>query len=353
MSAPWIALALGAGVFAVVFAARAWQAHRAAAAAATADLQRAAQRARDELALVLRFSSQLSDALDTETLKRAIKGELPALIGTEDFWLMAQLKEWTVLVGDPGLAGMPLALLHRTDAWECFPLVVGGRTLGLLGVKQSGRPFSEAERHLIGTAASLMASAVRNVRRLTLAREISMIDWLTRCLTRWHGVDALLREMRRTRRSRHTLCVAMLDLDHFKALNDTHGHLAGDRVLASAGRAIRESLRLSDIACRYGGDEFLIVLPETSLPGAVQAISNLRARIDRILAGVTPPGLHITTSAGVTEVDPSEDHPNEVIRRADLALYEAKRAGRDRVAVSSAPKGEAGVPTFPQTNLPT
>jgi diguanylate cyclase (GGDEF)-like protein len=340
MSAPWIALAMGAAILAILLYVREWRA-RVAATTHAEQLEKTTQRSVEELAVALRLTTQLSEVLDVETLKQTLKAELPQIIGTDDFWVAAQLKEWTVVVGDAGdSAGpLPLGMMDRSEAWECFPLGSPGKSSGLLGVKQPSVPFSEVQRELMGTVATLIGVTVRNMRRFTLARDLSMIDWLTRCLTRWYGVDALSREMRRQRRSRHSLCVAMLDLDHFKAINDQYGHHAGDRVLSSVGRAMKESLRVSDIACRYGGDEFLVILPETSLAGAVRAIENLRTRIDKAVDVPEPDQLRMTTSVGITEVGLDEEDPDGVIRRADLAMYEAKRSGRNRVAVTRAPGG--------------
>jgi diguanylate cyclase (GGDEF)-like protein len=348
MSAPWIAVAVGAAVLAILLYAREWRSRAATAAAYAAELERTTQRAAGDLATVVRLATELSEALDVEVLRRTLREELPEITGTDDFWVIAQLKEWTVLVGDPGdVAGpLPVSLIDQPKAWECFPLGKGGKSSGLLGVRQPAAPFTPVQRELLETVATLIGVSVKNMRRFSLARDLSMIDWLTRCLTRWYGVDALSREMRRQRRSRHTLCVAMLDLDHFKAINDSHGHHAGDRVLVAVGRAMKESLRVSDIACRYGGDEFLLILPETSLAGAVRAIENLRSRIDKAV-DFPAEQIRMTTSVGITEVHTDEEDANEVIRRADMAMYEAKRAGRNRVAVSRPSAGQDSVTARP------
>jgi diguanylate cyclase (GGDEF)-like protein len=175
-----------------------------------------------------------------------------------------------------------------------------------------------------------------------------MIDPLTRCLMRQFGVEALSREMRRMRRSQSALCVAILDLDHFKELNDAHGHPVGDRALAMVGRVLKDGLRASDIACRYGGDEFLIVLPETSLNGAVRALENLRRRIGATTVDGSEGEASVTVAAtvGITAVEPAEEDPALPIARADATMYEAKRSGRDRVGArtKSPPVGPSAAP---------
>jgi diguanylate cyclase (GGDEF)-like protein len=338
MSPPWIVLALSTVVLAIFLYGRERRARRRAAAHAT-ELERTTHQAVQDLAVAVRLATTLSEVLDIESLKTTLRKELPLITGTEDFWVVAQIKEWTVLAGDPGdISGpLPSVVVAQPEAWECFPLGAAGRSSGLLGVKQPSAPLTDGQRELLGTVATLIGVAVRNIRRFSLARDLSMIDWLTRCLTRWHGVESLSREMRRQRRSRHSLCIAMLDLDHFKVINDTQGHHAGDRALAAVGRAMKESLRVSDIACRYGGDEFLLIFPETSIAGAMRAVENLRSRIEKTVE--TPPmdHEHLSASVGITEVDLDEEDPDVVIARADSALYEAKRAGRNRVAVSGPP----------------
>lgn len=203
----------------------------------------------------------------------------------------------------------------------------------MMGVKQLPGGFTDDQRATLTAVATLLATAVKNVQLVTRVRELSMIDPLTRCLMRQFGVEALSRELRRMRRAQSALCVAILDVDHFKQLNDTHGHPTGDRALATVGRLLKEGLRASDIFSRHGGDEFLIVLPETAVAGAVQAVNNLRRRIGATEIDTAAGPIQLSVSVGVTDVEVFEEDPARPIARADAAMYEAKRAGRDRVAV--------------------
>ncbi|MBI4266568.1 MAG: GGDEF domain-containing protein [Acidobacteria bacterium] len=342
MPAPWISLALGAAVvLLLVYAFRRYR--RAATEAAYVDeLERLAQARADDFALLTRLSAALGSVLDLDTLKRIIASELPSLTGTDDFFVVARLNGWMLLAGQPAEPGSPVpaGLASKPDAWECFPLTTGGKTVGLMGIRQPAGGFGEDRRRVLATMATLIAAAVKNTQLFNRVRDLSMIDPLTRTLTRQFGVEALSREMRRMRRAQSALCVAILDLDHFKNLNDTHGHLAGDRALAMVGRVLKEGLRASDIACRYGGEEFLIVLPETSLSGGVRAVENLRRRIGAtpIDAGTGP--IKVTASVGITNVALAEEDPTVPITRADVAMYEAKRAGRNRVAVKETAQSE-------------
>ena len=130
----------------------------------------------------------------------------------------------------------------------------------------------------------------------------------------------------------------MLDLDHFKAVNDLHGHLCGDQVLVGVGRILRETLRVSDDRCRYGGEEFLLVLPDTTAEGAARVAENLRVRFARTPVLCARGAVRFTASLGVAQALPGESDVNAVLGRADAALYAAKKAGRNRVcSVPTAP----------------
>jgi diguanylate cyclase (GGDEF)-like protein len=172
-------------------------------------------------------------------------------------------------------------------------------------------------------------------------RELAVIEPMTGCVTRHHGIERLGAELRRAQRSRMPVAVVMLDLDHFKAVNDHHGHLCGDQVLAAVGRLLRDTLRMSDERCRYGGEEFLVVLPDTTLEGAARVAENLRARFAGTPVLCARGAVRFTASFGVTQALPDEGDVNAVLGRADAALYAAKGAGRNRVC-SHAGTGPAG-----------
>jgi diguanylate cyclase (GGDEF)-like protein len=205
----------------------------------------------------------------------------------------------------------------------------------MMGARRPPGGLTDEKRRVLGFLSTLIALAIRNIQEFNQARDLSMVDPLTRCLTRQFGIDALSREMRRMRRGQTALCVAILDLDRFKTLNDTHGHPAGDRALAVVGRVLKEGLRASDVACRYGGDEFLIVLPETSLAGALRAVENIRRRISATWIETTAEPIAMSASVGVTVVEPGEEDPAVPITRADSGMYEAKRLGRNGVYVKT------------------
>jgi diguanylate cyclase (GGDEF)-like protein len=206
-----------------------------------------------------------------------------------------------------------------------------------MGIGTSGAPSTPERREYIETIASLLALTVKNVELFRRVRELSMVDPLTGCLLRHYGLATLAAEMRRARRSGLPLSVMMFDLDDFKELNDRYGHLAGDQALVVVGRLLKETLRVSDIRCRYGGEEFLVVLPETNLAGALRAAENLKRQFEKAALPVAGEHVTVTASFGVTEVTPADGQATVVLARADAALYEAKRTGRNRVASAGGP----------------
>lgn len=176
------------------------------------------------------------------------------------------------------------------------------------------------------------------VRTITLraqrARQLNaqmVRDGLTGLLNHGRIKEMLLAEVARARRSNEPLAVAMLDLDHFKAINDQHGHMAGDRVLKSLSRLLRERLRSSDLAGRYGGEEFLLILPDCDLVSARQLVEDVRTRFGQIIQSGDGAGADFKASfsAGLA-MFPSQDGADALLLAADAALYEAKRQGRNR-----------------------
>jgi diguanylate cyclase (GGDEF)-like protein len=123
----------------------------------------------------------------------------------------------------------------------------------------------------------------------------------------------------------------MIDIDHFKTINDRHGHLAGDAVLMQLAQIFREALRSIDIAGRYGGEEFLVILGQTGIRKAVMTAERIRSAVEQHEFIHQNLRLHVTISAGVAEITPADDSEKSLIGRADHALYKAKGAGRNRV----------------------
>jgi diguanylate cyclase (GGDEF)-like protein len=162
------------------------------------------------------------------------------------------------------------------------------------------------------------------------ASEMSMTDALTGLLNRYGLQRALQRELSEARRYARPLSCLLLDIDFFKAVNDTYGHAVGDVALMQAARALTESVRGSDVVCRYGGEEFLVLAPETAASGARALAEKIRQAVASRLFGDGARTFPLTLSVGVAELRDSESG-NDMIARADEALYHAKQSGRDRV----------------------
>jgi diguanylate cyclase (GGDEF)-like protein len=343
------ALAILAGVF-IFHEYGKRQQVKADAAIAAAEAVQARARS-EELERLMTFSLALANALDTATLQQALWRHLPAFAAERECWLLARRSDrWETLLhetagGDKGPTddleataehalspqGLAAARLAGAIAGDtlCFPMLAGGAAIGVLGVRQ-GATLSADQRRSLGAAAALIAIAVRNVQLFLETREQSLRDNLTGCFNRGHGLETLDRELRRSRRLRQPLSIVMFDVDHFKTINDQLGHLRGDDLLRAVGAQLTRVLRSTDIRCRYGGDEFLIVLPDTPLLGARQVADSLRREIMTLAMVADGKTLAVTASLGIAAAAPTDLGVTALIERADLAMYQAKRLGRNQ-----------------------
>lgn len=162
-------------------------------------------------------------------------------------------------------------------------------------------------------------------------QDLATRDVLTGLFNRRHLQSRLAKDLADCAAAGTPMSVIMLDLDHFKVVNDTHGHLVGDEVLRSVGRIIAERVRATDMACRYGGEEFLVVLPGLPSGPAMQRAESLRTRIRDATVSAGSPNLKVTASLGVATYPQDGETGELLLRAADEALFGAKRAGRDRV----------------------
>ena len=186
---------------------------------------------------------------------------------------------------------------------------------------------------MVGLTANQLASRVRR-QNVTLAA-LSSMDGLTGLLNRMHWEKAVTGEFERCRSRGHQSAVMMIDIDHFKSINDTHGHPAGDAVIRCVAKLLRNTLRTHDVPARYGGEEFGVVLPGTEAEGAKAIAERLRHRIE---STVLEPklGIHATISLGIAIFDAAEADHAAWIARADRALYQAKAGGRNFTVISDA-----------------
>jgi diguanylate cyclase (GGDEF)-like protein len=216
------------------------------------------------------------------------------------------------------------------------PLPGESQTLGYLTVftRSKAHHFSDDDVRQLETLALRAGPAIENARRFREARQLADLDALTGLHNRRYFHETLARECARAHRYERKLALIVFDLDDFKDVNDRIGHLAGDAALAEAAERVRDVVRTADIACRVGGDEFAVILPESSLEDADQLYR-------RILGAVSSRPLgqagKLYLSAGVAEMRP-EDDPVSFFQRADDALYRAKEAGKGRVVSANAPR---------------
>jgi diguanylate cyclase (GGDEF)-like protein len=192
------------------------------------------------------------------------------------------------------------------------------------------RAYDEHLLSVLTTVAQQAAVAIENARHHRMAT----VDSLTGLFLREYFFRRAQEEHKRARRYRGVFSVLMIDLDRLKSLNDRFGHLAADRYLQALGEVIRTRLRAADLACRFGGDEFCLLLPETDAEGAAVMAERLRGAIARMaLSGDNEAGILQTTASIGVAVFPDDDtgELSGLLRRADQALYSAKRRGRNRV----------------------
>ncbi len=195
------------------------------------------------------------------------------------------------------------------------------------------------DANVTATVASLLAAMADRARLVAGLVDLANTDELTGVANRRRLFETLAGELARARRHHRPLSLAMIDLDHFKAFNDRHGHGAGDRRLRELGRQLRERTRAQDLPARYGGEEFAVVLPETDTEGALHLVDLIRIETGADRSHGEP----LTFSAGVATWD-GQETPEELLGRADAALYSAKDQGRNRVVGAEATAGTPGGP---------
>jgi diguanylate cyclase (GGDEF)-like protein len=315
-----------------------------AAAAARLATERAV-----EMERLVAFGQALARTLDEDSIRSAATAHIPLLAPGRNAWVLGRRgTEWQPLatVGDT-----PAAEQERTarralgeadpvvgaDAGDVgFPMIVAGEPMGVLGVA-STPPLLDQQRSILTAAAALLAVSLKNAELFREVHENSVRDALTGCYNRTHALEVMSTEMRRARRSHLPLSLLMFDLDHFKTINDRFGHLCGDAVLAEVGARMRAVLRGSDLKCRYGGEEFVVLLPDTSVAGAHRAAETLRRELEAKPVSWNGQAVTVTASVGLTGITSGEIDPLAVLARADAALYQAKQDGRNCVRAADAP----------------
>lgn len=214
----------------------------------------------------------------------------------------------------------------------CLPLTAYGEILGLLHISFTGiKAISESSLQCSEAIAEQTAMALANGRMRQVLRDQSIKDPLTGLYNRRFMEETLERELARAKRNESALSVLMIDLDNFKSLNDTHGHPVGDAVLQTCASLLKDFLRASDIACRYGGEELMVILPDCGLEDARLRAEAIRGALEAMTHHGIDRALKVTASLGVASTVECGLDQSALLKAADAALYKAKKAGKNRV----------------------
>ncbi len=236
------------------------------------------------------------------------------------------------------LDAAPLERNYKTGSFISYPIMIGGRKVGVLNVtdKAGGGVYDDSDLGLLEMIAPQMALALDRAewhQKATLFQLLSITDPLTGLLNRRYLEERLSEELERSKRHRFAMCFMMIDIDDFKGYNDSHGHQAGDLALKMAAQCMKSVLRSADVAARYGGEEFSILLPQTNLSEAHVIAERIRRLVQdtQFPHGKSQPLGAVTISLGISTFGPHLDTPEGVTYAADQALYVAKNRGKNRI----------------------
>jgi diguanylate cyclase (GGDEF)-like protein len=262
----------------------------------------------------------------------------------EECWGLRRGKAYVVEDTQTELICQHLTVPPPPHGYICMPMMAQGELLGMfhlkLGQPHPGVPEDarssriEAKKRLATTVTEQFGLALANLKLRELLRTQSIRDQLTGLFNRRYMEESLVRELHRAQRQGSSLGIVMADLDHFKRINDTYGHDDGDVILRNVGALFQKSIRQDDIACRYGGEEFIIIMPNASRAIVLQRAEQIRERVKRHVSVKQEP---VTISLGVALFPDDGQSSETLLNAADTALYNAKNRGRDQVAVFQAP----------------
>jgi diguanylate cyclase (GGDEF)-like protein len=248
-------------------------------------------------------------------------------------------------------AASPMVCTHLPPPWPgsylCVPMVAQGETVGVLHLQHTGAggagaaPYWTVDRQqLARTVADSVGLALANLRLRDSLRQQSIRDPLTGLFNRRYLEETLERELSRSGREKQPVGIVMIDIDHFKQFNDAWGHEAGDRLLRDFGALLRSHIRAGDIACRYGGEEFTLILPSAEANVICERVQNLVTAAGNLHGDeAAAAGQAITISVGIALFPSHGSDGAELLRAADKALYAAKHAGRNRMSIAVASPG--------------
>lgn len=290
------------------------------------------------------FSENLKPLIPYDTLSVLLKGRG----GADRLWVFPNEGETTLLNEEAHLLGQAFSLCHEqletrvlSDGSEILiPLGTASERLGMLRITRSAtgihnQPLNEYETRILLMVTTALSLSLRNAEMYQQVKELAATDELTHILNRRAFLNILERELKRSNRLETTLALLLIDLDHFKEVNDLYGHLAGDAALCEIAFLLKQSIREIDVLARYGGEEFVIILPEVAQNEALIAAERIRHLVGTHLFRKDKDPIHLTVSIGVA-IFPlsSTNKPEDLFHLADLALYLAKKKGRNRIEIS-------------------
>jgi len=280
-----------------------------------------------------------------ESAKAWNGGKMKAAMHPQDCW---GLRRGRIYSFGENEINFPCAHIDVAGPMEycCIPILAYGETVGLLHLEfrsdrqEDGETSQIAEERRLGlVCAEHISLAIANVKLRDQLHDQSIRDPLTGLYNRRYMVETCHREFSRAARARQAIGVLSIDIDHFKKYNDNHGHDAGDTVLRAVGGCLETTFRNEDVPCRFGGEEFIVILPGATLEDAAHRAEEFRCKVEALVVRYIDKNLPtITVSLGVAAFPDAGDDPQVVLKAADEALYRAKEGGRNRVELST-PRG--------------
>ena len=223
----------------------------------------------------------------------------------------------------------------------CFALVADDVVVGVLGLRLASFPGGPLPRPTVSIVATMVALAVRHVQLARQLHDHVVHDGLTGCFNRTQGMQGLAVALQQAHETGGALALLMFDLDHFKRVNDHYGHLCGDAVLTVMGTQLHQAIRETAVRCRYGGDEFLVAVPDVTATQAVELADRVRRGLADTAVRWNGATVAVTVSGGVAMLGDRMSDVRTFVGRADTALYQAKADGRNRVRLATQTHGNA------------
>jgi diguanylate cyclase (GGDEF)-like protein len=293
--------------------------------------------------LLKKLRSELAfEKMQIFLMPRAIPGKEPALIKIFSM-LQEGVHEEERALTDPEREDFNAmvsakAMIRRDDRWY-FPIIEGDEISSVFAV----HGIKEEDLARVEVLSAYLVLLIRKIKLYETVRELAIVDELTQVFVRHHFLERLEEELRRSIRFKLPLTVLMLDIDHFKRYNDDFGHLVGDATLKEVSDLLKRSLRRVDLVGRYGGEEFIVAMPETRVANAAEVAERIRSSIARHDFQVYNVRTKVTVSQGITVFDGEtatsteavdvKAIASELIRKADEAMYRAKEEGRNRICL--------------------